>query len=167
MQQKQRSSIVISALLTTLVMVLTAGGLLAYNGLLPLPNVSAQSATVQTVPEEAPIVVTVQPVLVPAQQQAVQTTPVQAVADQAASVWSAPAQAAQAAPAANDAALAAYEAQLKEAYAALQEAYTQIDVLQTAQAQPAAIAVHREDDDHESSHQGEKHEGGEREHDDD
>ena len=167
MQQKNRYSVVLSALITTLVMVSTAGGLLAYNGLLPLPDVRAQSATLQAVPEEAPIVVTVQPVLVPAQEQAMQVEPIQAAPEQVASVQTAPVQAA---TVADSAALATYQAQLDEAYAALQEAYTQIDVLQTAQAQPAAVAYHDDDDGYEEAEEDDDdddHESGEQEHDDD
>lgn len=157
MQQKQRSSVVISALLTTLVMALTAGGLLTYNGLLPQSDVSAQGATIQTVPEEAPVVVTAQPAPAQEIELAGQTARVQA----------------------ESAELAAYQAQLNEAYTALQEAYTQIDILQTAQAQPAAAAYHEDDDDeHAEMPRGEHksssnlfgysdHENDEREYDDD
>ena len=166
MQQHHRSSVVISALLTTLVMVLVAGGLLAYNGMLPLSGVSAQGKASQTTSQEAPIVVTVQPVLAPAMQQA---APAAAPSFAAASTGSASAGASMTAQSSgNDEVVAAYQAQLEEAYKALQDAYTQIDVLQNAQPQMAVATFHDDDNEHEGGESaGGERENGEGEHDDD
>lgn len=173
MQNKNRPAIVISALLTTLVMTLIAGGLFAYNGLLPLPGVNAQGEANPMLQPEAPIVVTVQPVLVPAQEQAAQEAPAAAatVNNEAITMQSPDAVAGQSAI--NAEVVAAYQAQLDEAYKALQEAYTQIDALQTAQAQSASAPTYAGDDDDEHDRRtlfhfsDDSREGGEREHDDD
>ena len=176
MQNKNRSAIVISALLTTLIMTLTAGGLLAYNGLLPLPGVNAQSDASQMLQKEAPIVVTVQPVLVPEMEQAAPAVPFEA-ASVAVTTDNADAMATQstgvvmAQSAADAEVIAAYQSQLEEAYRALQEAYVQIDALQTAQAQPASAPAYSDDDDDDGRSvfhfSDDSREGGEREHDDD
>lgn len=162
MQKQQRSSIVISALITTLVMVLTAGGLLAYNGLLALPGVAAQGSTSQIqaseAPVEAPIAVTVQPLLQPAQEQ---TAGNEASLPQVA-----------AAPEADADALAAYQSRLDEAYLALEEAYAQIERLQSAQTQAGSMAYaeeyeedeYEEDEYNEEEYEEEEYEEDEYEH---
>ena len=181
MQNKNRSAIVISALLTTLIMTLTAGGLLAYNGLLPLPGVNAQGNASQMLQKEAPIVVTVQPVLVPEMEQAAQEAPVEAASVEIAPVAAATvnseamaiqvADAVMAQSAADAEVIAAYQSQLEEAYRALQEAYVQIDALQTAQAQSASAPAYSDDDDDDGRSvfhfSDDSREGGEREHGDD
>lgn len=166
MQQHHRSSVVISALLTTLVMTLVAGGLLAYNGMLPLPGVSAQENLSQTSQQEAPIVVTVQPVLAPVMEQAAAPASLPNFAPAAAARTDTGAAVASQ-NAGDPAVIAAYQAQLEEAYKALQEAYNQIDVLQNAQPQMAVATFHDDDDEHEEHGEGSEHEGGEREDHDD
>lgn len=173
MQNNQRSAIVISALLTTLVITVIAGGMLVYNGLLPITGVSAQGGVSQTQQKEAPIVVTVQPVLAPDTQQAAPAVLPES-ASVAATTVSADDVAAQIADAvaaqsnADAEAIAAYQAQLEEAYRALQEAYAQIDVLQNAQAQVASAPASYNGDRERGEYRGDEgRERGEREHDDD
>lgn len=170
MKQKTNSrAVVVSALLTALVLLGIGGAVWAGPGFaLVGKGDQTQAETVLNVAPEPPILVTVEPFMVPAPQQ-VETKSFAASQPPA---QAAPPRAQASAPAAsnnngNDVA-AAYQAQLEEAYAALQEAYTQIDVLQTAQAAPAAPAggggEHEGSESHErESH--ESHEGGE--HDDD
>lgn len=161
MQQKNRSAIVISALLTTMVMTLIAGGLLIYSGMLPLTGANAQGSADQQSQTEAPIVVTVQPVLVPALEQA--QAPVlemaQAAPVPAQSLGMGPEEVAaqiEAAIAAQSAAdaetITAYQTQLEQTYQALQEAYTQIATLQTAQQTQIASAGTRYDGDENREH---------------
>ncbi|HRJ41012.1 MAG: hypothetical protein KJZ86_03895 [Caldilineaceae bacterium] len=177
MQSQTRSAIVISALLTTLIMALIGGGLLIYSGMLPLNGVSAAGEVSRQVQEEAPIVVTVQPVLAPAMQQAetvsvetalalpAQTQPglmgseeVAALIDEALAAQSA----------ADVQTIAVYQTQLEESYQALEDAYRQIETLQTAQEQVSSGRSYDDDDhDDDDDDDHDDHKSGEREHDDD
>lgn len=116
---------------------------------------------------QPPIVVTVEPVYMPGQQQAASDGQ-QRIAPASAPIQSAPT---------TDQVVAAYQAQLEQAYAALQDAYTQIDTLQAAPSVSGNTNIsyqgdydddhdddHDDDDDHDGDHDHDEHE---REHDDD
>ena len=118
-----------------------------------LRSALAPQAVSASTGKQPPIVVTVEPIYMPGQQQAAASGGQQ---------WSAPAQAqAQAAAPATDQVAAAYQAQLEQAYAALQDAYTQIDTLQTAPSAATATNIsysgddHDDHDEHESEHESE------------
>lgn len=155
MQQKKHQPIVISAVLTTLILSLIGGGLLFSNGVLPLNRANAADAVNQITPA-APIVVTVQPVIVPDAEWVSMSPSAQEsnANDLSATV---PTTDTVAATSETDARadseiVAVYQAQLDEAYKALEEAYVQIDLLQSAQSQTATTAYHDDDDEHEGSH---------------
>lgn len=148
MQAQKRSSIVTSALLTTVATSLVGGALLIYSGILPLSGANAAGTINGQVMEEAPIVVTLQPVLLPATQEA-------APAGEMAQALTLPSQIADAssgpdiASARDTAVIAEYQTQLAESYQALEEAYRQIDTLQTAQEQSLTVGHYDENkDDH-------------------
>ena len=163
MQHNNQRSIVISALLTTLILSIIGGGLLFSNGVFSLDRASASENVSQNEQIEAPIVVTVQPVLVPAMQQAAAPASLPDFAPAAA--VRADTGVAMTSPSTGDpAVIAAYQTQLEEAYQALQEAYTQIDVLQSAQAQLAQATSYDDDDD---SHEHEDREDEDDDEDDD
>jgi hypothetical protein len=145
--QPNRTAIVISALLTALILTVAGVGVSAYNGWLPI-NGNQSKITADTPLQEAPIVVTVQPVLQPELQQAAPAVPAEASTGQNFD--------AQAQGQANSEVINAYQTQLEQAYQALQEAYNQIDALQSAQNQNVSSSFNGEYEDDE----GEYREGG-------
>lgn len=152
MKQQNRSAIVISALLTTLIMTLIGGGLLVYSGVVPLDRVLAQGQQAQPTQDDAPIVVTVQPAL--EMQQAAPVIPAEANTLGAEPVVTQAAEAVSAPQITDPEILIAYQTQLEEAYKALEEAYAQIETLQAAQSQPPSRPHYEEENEEREQDEG-------------
>lgn len=133
-KQVDRRAIIISAVLTALLLTGAGSAVLASNWL--AGSDPATQAAPHSAVENAPIVVTVEPLFSDTASQAMTAAPQVAGIDQTAS----------------DPVVAAYEAQLNQAYQALQEAYTQIETLQSAQVQPAPQAGYDEEHEHDDDH---------------
>ncbi|MBX3052038.1 MAG: hypothetical protein KF753_11220 [Caldilineaceae bacterium] len=111
MHKRNRSTVVISALLTTIITSLIGGAFLLSGGTFFNNSVDAAGRLTGQAPEQAPIVVTVQPVAAPElTAEMISTAPVAQGADPAV--------------------IAAYQTRLDESYQALEEAYRQIETLQ-------------------------------------
>lgn len=123
-KQVDRRAIVVSAVLTLLLLTGAGSVALASNWL--TGSDSATKTAPQNAAQSAPFVITLEPLVSDATSPAMAAAPELAVVDQTA----------------GDPVVAAYEAQLNQAYQALQEAYTQIETLQSTQAQMAPRADH-------------------------
>lgn len=130
-KQVDRRAIIISAVLTVLLLA-GAGSVALASNWRTGSDTTAQAAS-QSAVENAPFVVTVEPLFSDTTSQTRSAAPEVVGVGQFA----------------NDQIAAAYEAQLEQAYQALQEAYAQIDTLQSAQAQMAAQADYDEEHEHE------------------
>lgn len=128
-KQVDRRAIIVSAVLTLLLLTGAGSVALASNWL--TGSDSATKITPQNAAQSTPFVITLEPLVSDAASPAMAAAPGLAVVDQTA----------------GDPVVAAYEAQLNQAYQALQEAYTQIETLQSTQAQVGPQAEY--DDEHE------------------